>query len=661
MKNARKKPNPQAPGIADDATKAPSTPHEPAILGFSFDTSPWLRRLPWIIAAVCWVFYLGGIQNHAPRGDGSELAAAAYTLGVTHPTGYPLFTLLGHLFCQLPLPIEAAAKVALMVSLFGAGAVLMTIRLGWALLQRSVDVSANPKAWYLLTNLAGLTFGLSSVVYTQCRVAEVYSLHVFLMSFSFWFMLRFEETGQRRMVSLAAIFMALGLAHHMTTSQLLPAALIYLLARDPRFFLSRYLPLGILAGLGGALFYLYLPLADLTTKGFPWGGTSDPHLFWRHVTGAQYQHYLYEDAATTWRHILEIPMILGENLHVLSVFIPLGIVAAVKHWGRFWVFVLAYLAFANLHLLGYNVSDYQVYYTAPLMSYTLLALVGLAWSLNHLMNWRKAAFLRRASVPALLALPVIAAVVSLIHGGFLVERYHNEYPLGRDYGNEVTSILPAGSIVLQRGDTYNYSAWYHQNVLQQGRDVAILNAGRLRDQWYVDWTKKRWPWLTFQRSGNRRHILERTLKQHLGKRRIFSKGLAERKRFRPHGPYRFICRGYVQELVRSENGKAEGPMFKEAVLSDTIRGSKAARWKRRFTPEETILLAFRWETVPSKPVTLEWVGPDGQIMETRALESKNRWISLKTKDRPLGTWHVRATMNKRLYMDLAFEITSGVD
>jgi hypothetical protein len=35
--------------------------------------------------------------------DQGELAAAVYTLGNTHPTGYPLFVLIGRVFAMLPL------------------------------------------------------------------------------------------------------------------------------------------------------------------------------------------------------------------------------------------------------------------------------------------------------------------------------------------------------------------------------------------------------------------------------------------------------------------------------------------------------------------------------------------------------------------------------
>ncbi|MBS1716095.1 MAG: DUF2723 domain-containing protein, partial [Armatimonadetes bacterium] len=43
---------------------------------------------------VCLAVYLRTVCHSIPFGDGGELGGAAYTLGITHPSGYPIFTLL---------------------------------------------------------------------------------------------------------------------------------------------------------------------------------------------------------------------------------------------------------------------------------------------------------------------------------------------------------------------------------------------------------------------------------------------------------------------------------------------------------------------------------------------------------------------------------------
>ena len=52
--------------------------------------------------------------------DSGELGTVAATLGVAHPTGYPLFTLLGWLFTRLPLASEVIVRLNIMAAVFCA-------------------------------------------------------------------------------------------------------------------------------------------------------------------------------------------------------------------------------------------------------------------------------------------------------------------------------------------------------------------------------------------------------------------------------------------------------------------------------------------------------------------------------------------------------------
>ena len=55
-----------------------------------------------VVLATFWVY----VKTLAPTVsffDSGELISAAYTLGVAHPPGYPLYVLLGWLFSKLPI------------------------------------------------------------------------------------------------------------------------------------------------------------------------------------------------------------------------------------------------------------------------------------------------------------------------------------------------------------------------------------------------------------------------------------------------------------------------------------------------------------------------------------------------------------------------------
>lgn len=54
------------------------------------------------VAGFAFLLYFLTAARDIVVGDTPELITAAVTLGVPHPPGYPLFTMLGHLFSLLP-------------------------------------------------------------------------------------------------------------------------------------------------------------------------------------------------------------------------------------------------------------------------------------------------------------------------------------------------------------------------------------------------------------------------------------------------------------------------------------------------------------------------------------------------------------------------------
>src|SRR5262249_25040479 len=63
-------------------------------------------------------------------GDTPELMTVAVTLGVAHPSGYPLLTLLGHVFSLLPFG-PVAFRLDLLAAVCGAGAVGFIYLTAW--------------------------------------------------------------------------------------------------------------------------------------------------------------------------------------------------------------------------------------------------------------------------------------------------------------------------------------------------------------------------------------------------------------------------------------------------------------------------------------------------------------------------------------------------
>src|SRR5690242_5535854 len=80
-------------------------------------------RADWAHAGVVTLVILALYAATAPRTvaleDDSLFVLSSYFLGIEHPPGYPIFTMVGHLFSKLPLG-SVAYRVHLASAFFGA-------------------------------------------------------------------------------------------------------------------------------------------------------------------------------------------------------------------------------------------------------------------------------------------------------------------------------------------------------------------------------------------------------------------------------------------------------------------------------------------------------------------------------------------------------------
>ena len=83
--------------------------------------------------------------------DSGELAAVASTLGVAHPTGYPLFTLIGWMFANVPVGSEEIVRLNAMAAIFCAVGVFLFFLISLALF--GVQEFSRPFLLFFLSQL----------------------------------------------------------------------------------------------------------------------------------------------------------------------------------------------------------------------------------------------------------------------------------------------------------------------------------------------------------------------------------------------------------------------------------------------------------------------------------------------------------------------------
>lgn len=147
-----------------------------------------ITSVPVLIWGVTFLVYLFTLSPYVPPGDSGEFITAAYVLGVPHPPGYPLFTMLGHLFTKLPWG-TIAWRVNLMSAIFHSLTVVLVYFISLILIREfsvnylkvKEEAVLKGQTWlpYLVSASASLTLAFSPLFWHYSLVAEVFSLNDF--------------------------------------------------------------------------------------------------------------------------------------------------------------------------------------------------------------------------------------------------------------------------------------------------------------------------------------------------------------------------------------------------------------------------------------------------------------------------------------------------
>jgi hypothetical protein len=287
--------------------------------------------LIWLVLTLsALVLYTATLLPGIGSGDTAEFQRVAPALGVAHPTGYPLYIILGWLWSQLPLGGTPAWRMNLFSASTAALAVgtlfLATRALGHA---------------YVFAAIAALTLAVSSTFWSQATIAEVYALAALIQALLILALLRWRQG--RWPLWMVGLLLGLGLAHHRTIILMIPGAVVFLFLshrahRDHRDddILSRpsvrsvakkELSAAVVATLAGCMLYAYLPL-----RAPQW--IDSPQAFAQYVAGSSaLSVWLTPEQPwlVAWEHIRELA-----QRFVWPQFFPIGALLALLGALRLW-------------------------------------------------------------------------------------------------------------------------------------------------------------------------------------------------------------------------------------------------------------------------------------------------------------------------------------
>ncbi len=423
------------------------------------------------------IIYVLTLMPGTVGGDAGELQYAAPLLALVHPTGQPLYVILGKIWTSIIPFGDAAYRMNLLSAVSAAAGCGLT---GWfiAHIYGSVWIGA----------AAGLTLGLGTTVWGQAVIADKYGFNVLLASLivgvALWWDHTYEHNSQQSthlLYTLSAVF-GIALLHHRSLALFAPGIVILMIVRLRMDLWRRWQRTLICAAL------VALPSFFIYPTVLPWLQSRElSPLLWQPHTPGEWVDFMLE------RHVLETEALvfddLGSIIDQLKIYgettftdyTPLVLVGGVvgmgvmiqRYPGGAFFLIISYVLEAVLSA-NFRGNDRQFTYYLPSFVTLIYGYGYVLWWFTQ-RGWRELALLGSAGI-----------LISQFAGTFPDYRDHALYgeSLGLwrqtmktgDMGIRLTSHLDRlpPNVVLAADWEQITILWYEQQVEGQRPDLEIV-------------------------------------------------------------------------------------------------------------------------------------------------------------------------------------------
>ena len=485
-----------------------------------------------VTAAAVLALYVATLAPTTAMWDASEYITAAYTLGIPHPPGNPLFVLLGRVASLLPF-----GNVAFRVNLLAA--VCSALAAGiWFLVAERVLAQWIEVRWVRRVGavLAAVLSATAFTVWNQSVVNEkVYTVSLAFFAVVSWLTVLWcdDPDGRRadRILLLIAYLIGLGYTNHPAGFLVGPAVATAVLVRRPRTLLRWRLILGAVVALGfGLTPFAFEPIRaahhPALNEGDPTGckdkigfactfSDTTVHRLMDNVNRVQYgKPNLSERQAPfsaqmgmwwlyfKWQWLRDphgTPMSSAIQNVLALLFLSLGIAGGVVHYRRdrasFWFFgpLIATTTVALVYYMNFKygasqapeltgvareVRDRDYFYLWSYSAWSVWAALGLV------ALWR---FLAERAGPAprwSTTAPVLMLGALPLVGNFRAASRAGEWAT-REWARDVLNSVEPYGILITGGDNDTFPLWYAQEVEGVRPDVTVAVTSLLNTDWYM--------------------------------------------------------------------------------------------------------------------------------------------------------------------------------
>ncbi len=419
------------------------------------------------IFCITLIVYIFSMPHSVVLEDDGYFVLAAYYNGVAHPPGYPLYTLLGHIFTQLPFG-SIPFRVHLLSAVFGS----LTSVAVWLLVIHLYKKQ-------VFAYVAAIGYSLSSMFWSQAIIAEVYTLNTFFFFSLLLMSMAIAKRSSRSRCFFFLLLYGLSLSNHWPLTVLSTPAFIAILWGKKQHLTGFYSLAGLLLGL---LPYAWMIVnsrinPDISFYG-PIQSFSD---LWFYISR---QAYAEQDMSITAGLSDRIGFLVFFCKQLLAQFGYAGVVLGVTGFLLQWksearisiCFTLAFLGNSLLLILllgfDHDLLHENIFRVYPLVAYGIF-MIWIVTGLHYLLVYLADKITLK---PRMMSAGLVLIILVSILPQSVMANYRANDIWAINYARAVLDSLDENAVLFTHGDLDQGSLVYLNRVLSYRADVSLYSS-----------------------------------------------------------------------------------------------------------------------------------------------------------------------------------------
>ena len=407
-------------------------------------------------------------------GDGAELSAVGSTLGVAHPSGYPLYIQILNIISFIPVG-NIAERMSIVSIIFS----IISLYLIYLIIYKITFSKISSILSLLLIAFSYSFLGQSVVI-------KFYTLNLFLILLILYILIDVIANYDRRKIILASFLLGISASNHHTALFLVLPFIItifFIKLKDIKvYFLS------FIVFLIGFSINIFMFVRSLKENAINYDVVNSIEKFLFVYTRSGYSASSIDSVNMAVRSldinsflypILNVFFLIGLNLYFFSlIFILIGFYLLFRKDKKVFTIIftsfllysvfLAKMTFAskNLSINDYYIQGHQYFLPALALS-TIISGITISFVLNYLKN-------KNFKPYKILFITTFFLVATLnVYNRFNDQNFFNNY-VPYSYGKTILAITPLESVLLTKGDNITFEIWFLKRFSGFRNDICSL-------------------------------------------------------------------------------------------------------------------------------------------------------------------------------------------